>query len=116
MGAAQAIEDGWQVRLCFDPILRIPQWRDTYSACVEKTFARLPAEKIRDVSIGVFRMNADYYKRIKKQRSDSDILYTPYERRGGVVTLLQEEQEEVNSFMRNLLEKYVNKNSIELWG
>ena len=113
--AAQAIKDGWSVRLCFDPVLQIPKWRELYHGLVEKTFEKLPAEKIRDVSIGIFRMNADYFKRIKKQRADSDILYFPYERRGRIVSPTQREQEEMNTEISDLLEKYVNKEKIEVW-
>ena len=113
--AAQAIDDGWSVRLCFDPVLLIANWRESYRQLVERTFEKLPAEKIRDISIGIFRMNAEYLKRIKKQRTDSDILYFPYERNGGVVSPSQTEIEEMNTEISTLLEEHVNKEKIEVW-
>jgi spore photoproduct lyase len=113
--AAQAINDGWSVRLCFDPVLLIPNWRESYRQLIERTFEKLPAEKVRDISIGIFRMNAEYLKRIKKQRADSDILYFPYESNDRVVSPYQKEKDEMNTEISTLLEEYVDKEKIAVW-
>ena len=113
--ASQAIDDGWAVRLCFDPILLVPNWREIYSQFVKETFEKIPAEKIRDISIGTFRMNSEYLKRIKKQRADSDILYFPYETTGRVVSPSQKIKEEINSEISMFLESYIDQKKIEVW-
>ena len=33
-----AIEDGWPIRLCFDPVLAVPSWRSIYGKMFEETF------------------------------------------------------------------------------
>ena len=73
-----AIDDGWQVRICVDPILAVADWEKTYRDFVEEVFAAVPANKIHDVSLGTFRMNAEYLKKIRTQRFDSDILFYPF--------------------------------------
>lgn len=60
-------------------------------------------------------MNTEYLKYIKKQRADSNILYFPYERNGGVVSPAKTEIEEMNNVICTLLEDHVNKENIEVW-
>ncbi|WP_218064915.1 SPL family radical SAM protein [Vulcanibacillus modesticaldus] len=86
----QAIDDGWKVRLSFDPILHIENWKKHYKECIDKTFNVLPINKIEDASIGVFRMPKDYLKSIKKHRSDSALLYYSFEIKNGVVSYSDE--------------------------
>ncbi len=72
-----AIAKGWKVRLCFDPILRVPGWRQLYADLITTVFATLPDNQLHDISIGVFRMNREYLKIIQSRRDDSDILFYP---------------------------------------
>jgi spore photoproduct lyase len=111
----QCLDRGWPIRLCFDPVLRIKNWESVYASFFELVFKRLPAEKIRDVSLGVFRMNPDYFKRIKKQRSDSDILYYPFEASQSFVSYPQEERSQMIKTLKMELLKYLPDEKIETW-
>ena len=113
--AARAQADGWPVCLCFDPVLRIPNWREAYKQCVEKTFERIDPGRVRNVSVGVFRMNREYFKRMKKSRDDSDILFYPYKSDGNVVTHSTLERREMTGFLKETLEQYIDKEKIALW-
>ena len=113
--AAKAQDDGWSVRLCFDPVLRIRDWRQAYSRCVETTFKHLDPDRVRDVSVGVFRMNREYFKRIKNSRDDSDILFYPYKSNENVVTHSTGERREMMGFMTKLIERYIEKERISIW-
>lgn len=107
-----AIKDGWNVRLCFDPLLRVDRWQSMYAACIDQTFRLIPADKLHDISVGVFRMNSDYLSRITKQRTNSDILYYPFEKTDGTVSYPQMEREEMTQFLLTKLEKYNEKEKI----
>ena len=111
----QCMDRGWPVRLCFDPVLRIENWETIYVSFFKEVFKRLPAEKIRDVSLGVFRMNPDYFKRIKKQRTDSDILYYPFERSPSFVTYPSEERNHMIETLKDALTTYLPAEKIETW-
>lgn len=74
----EAIAAGWQVRICVDPILRVDGWQRYYSNMVEHLAREIPLSSMRDVSLGAFRMNAAYLRRIQRLRADSDILYYPF--------------------------------------
>ncbi len=111
----QCLERGWPVRLCFDPVLKIDRWESIYKKLFQQVFNALPAGSIRDVSLGVFRMNADFFKRIKKQRSDSDILYYPFETKSSLVSYPLEERTNMLNSLEKELTKYLPKEKIETW-
>lgn len=85
-----AIDKGWKVRLCFDPILYIENWREGYKNLIESTFKELNIEKIEDISIGTFRVSKDYLKKMKKGRRDSIIINYPFETINGVCSYSSE--------------------------
>jgi len=112
--ARQAIADGWKVRLCFDPVLHVRNWREQYRQCIEATFAALPAESVHDISIGLFRVPRDYLKTMRQQRPDSALLHYPYENRQGVLSYPEPLAEEMIRFVREVLEKHVPPDKIYL--
>ncbi len=108
----QATEDGWKVRLCFDPILLSPGWQASYEKCIRETFSRIQPAKIYDVSAGVFRMNAEYLRKMKKQRNDSDLLHYPFEVNGHSVSYGEQERREALAFVSGLLSEYLPEQKI----
>lgn len=92
---AAAAEAGWRIRICIDPVLPIPDWRQHYGELIAAIFEKLPAAAIHDVSLGVFRMNADYLGQLRKSRFDSDILFYPYQREGDASTCSPELRREM---------------------
>ncbi|MBN2714763.1 MAG: hypothetical protein JXX14_02845 [Deltaproteobacteria bacterium] len=73
--ARQALAAGWPVRLCFDPIIPIPDWQSSYRRLFKHVFDTLPARQLYDVTTGPFRMGSDFFKRIRKQRPWCDLYY-----------------------------------------
>lgn len=112
--ARQAAEDGWNVRLCFDPLLHVPNWRELYRQCVEETFALFPAERVHDISIGVFRVPREYLKTMRKRRPDSPLLHYPYENIGGVLSYPASLAADMIRFVREQIEQYVPAEKIYL--
>lgn len=107
-----AINKGWKVRLCFDPILYIKEWKENYKDLIETIFAGLSGEKIYDVSIGVFRVSKDYLKRMRKQRFDSVIINYPFETVNGVCSYADELSKDMVKYVYNLVKKYVAEEKI----
>lgn len=108
----QALADGWQVRVCLDPILHVEHWQDVYRECIEQTFAVIPAEKIRDMSIGTFRISRDYLKKMRKERLDSVLLHDHYECREGVYSYSVEMTAMLLSFVNEQLLRHVPQHRI----
>jgi len=110
----QAIADGWQIRLSFDPILHIENWQEHYQKGIDKTFTVIPAEKIKDISIGVFRMPKDYLKNIRKWKTDSPLLYYPYENKAGVYTYSVQTNNQLVHAIFQMVNRYVDESKINL--
>lgn len=65
--------------LCIDPIIVKDASLDDYTALVEALQKELKDANL-SFSIGVFRMNSDVLKKIRKKGIQSDLLYFPYDR------------------------------------
>jgi len=103
----EAIADGWKVRLCFDPLLLVSDWQQEYRTMVQEVFSRLPVSGIKDVSIGVFRMNSGYLSNIRKQKNNSSLIFHPYEKKNGSSTYSQPQIEELETYVSNLVKEYL---------
>jgi len=73
-----ALHDGWQVRLCIDPILAVHNWEEVYAEFFKELSSQIPLTKLYDIWVGTFRMNESFLKKIQNSRSDSDILHYPF--------------------------------------
>jgi len=109
-----ALEDGWSVRICFDPVLRVDNWREHYGSMIDNIAAEIPLEQIRDFSVGVFRMSSHFLREMRKQRSDTELLYYPYETKDGVVTYPDEPKNELEHFVFEQLSEKVNPEKIDV--
>nr|WP_246110806.1 radical SAM protein [Thermosediminibacter litoriperuensis] len=103
----KAADDGWKVRLCFDPVLYFENWQRAYDYLINQTFATIQPEKIYDASIGVFRISRDYLKRMRKIASASEIIFYPYEERNGIYSYPEELKEEILEYVFGLVRKYL---------
>lgn len=104
----RAISCGWNVRLCFDPVLYVKDYRIVYSEMFQTIFSEIQEAKVFDLSIGVFRMNSGYLKKIQKFRKDSDILYSPFEIVSGINSYSKEIISEMKEFLLSELCRYTS--------
>ena len=86
LAAREAAHAGWRLRLCFDPVLAVENWRTHYTDGFRELFERIEPRYIEKISFGVFRMHPDFLSRIRAMRADSPLLYSPFERSNGVVS------------------------------
>ncbi len=82
--AKEAAARGFSLRLCFDPVLDVPDAPELYSALIDETFEILQPEDITDISLGVFRLSKDYLKQLKKAKPLCALSHYPYELTDGV--------------------------------
>ena len=110
--AKNAIDLGWNIRLCFDPILYLDNWQVNFKDLIDTVFYILPKEKILDASIGVFRVSSDYLKIMRKQRADSVILNYPFTAQNKICTYPQELSQSMVFYVYSLINKYLPKEKI----
>ena len=112
INARDAIDCGWNVRLCFDPVLYLNDWEKNYTHLVDKTFSIIPPDKILDVSVGVFRVSSQYLKIMRKQRFDSVILNYPFVTKNKNSSYDKKLSDKMIIFVKNLISKYISDEKI----
>lgn len=100
----KAISDGWQVRLCIDPVLLIDNWQRIYQNFIKQIFAEIDPASIQDLSIGSFRMNQEYFKKIKKFRNQEWIYNFPYQTEQEVLTYTEKQKDSIKTEIDAYLE------------
>ncbi len=108
----KALQKGWRVRICIDPVIEHENFEETYSIFIENLFKEIGNHEIEDIALGVFRINSDFLKKMKKREIRSDILYYPYNVEDGVATYREERRMEMLEFVSKKLEKYVKREKI----
>lgn len=102
----------WNIRLCFDPMIYIKNYKKYYKELIEKTFSVINKDKICEISIGVFRVSSEYLKIIRKQRYDSPIVNFPFVTNNKVCSYNKNLINEMTTYLNNLILNYVPKHKI----
>jgi spore photoproduct lyase len=110
----QAIDDGWNVRICLDPVLYSNNWEEEYTHFINYVFSRIDSSKVFDLTLGVFRINSEYLKNIRKMRTDSKLVFFPYKRRENFSTYPVALEIKMKEFIFNKLVNYLPKEKIFL--
>ncbi len=104
------------LRLCLDPVLPFTKtWQKDYTQMIDDIFKEIPADYLKDVSIGSFRISKDYLKLMRKRYPDSAVIHYPYECSDGFYHLPDKLQEETEGFITNEILKYMNNEKIFRW-
>ena len=96
----KVINKGFKPVIVFDPIIKIPNFKEVYKKFIDKVFSEINYKDIESIVYGTFRMNSTQFKTIKKELL-SDIYYYPYKVKNGIVEY--EDKEEVIKFIESLL-------------
>ena len=114
-GAEAAMEQGFSVRLCFDPMIYCNDWKNHYDAMLAQVCGTLDLEKLSDVSVGTFRISQDYLKKMRKNEPDSAVVQFPYQNDGGVYHYPTALMEEMEQYMTEKLAAYLPAERIFRW-
>ncbi|MFN4082041.1 MAG: radical SAM protein [Bacteroidia bacterium] len=98
-----AIKLGWRVRICFDPILHVPDWKNIYMKMIDELENEVNLNDVDSYSLGTFRMNNTFLKNIQNQRKDTPILFDKYVLNNEVATYNDDKKNVLLSFVRDLL-------------
>ena len=78
-----ACDAGCNVRLCFDPVLYVPEWKECYNDFMDEVIPKVDWDKITDVSVGTFRISKEFIKGLRKCCPMSSVTEFPYVNEGG---------------------------------
>lgn len=110
-----AMEEGFTLRLCFDPMLYHADWESLYTALLEKVFREIPMEKLYDVSVGSFRISESYLKTMTKSCGASPYTSFPYENTDGYYHYPKELLLKMEGFLEQRLLEKLPKEKIFRW-
>ena len=110
-----AMEEGFTLRLCFDPMLYHADWESLYTALLEKVFREIPMEKLYDVSVGSFRISESYLKSMTKSCGASPYTSFPYENTDGYYHYPKELLCKMEGFLEQRLLEKLPKEKIFRW-
>ena len=111
----KALEEGYLVRLCFDPMIYHPRWKELYGDLLQEVFEKIPMEQIHDCSVGSFRLSESYLKAMGKALPNSPHTQFPYENTGGYYHYPRELMEEMEGFLYSRLQEKLPKEKIFRW-
>ncbi len=111
----RGLELGFTIRLCFDPMIACPDWRAAYDAMLQETFETIPMDRIRDISVGSFRLSDSYLKNMRRSMPGSAVVQYPYENDHGVYHYSRRQTEEMECFMLERLRKVLPAERIFRW-
>ena len=111
----KALEEGYLVRLCFDPMIYHPRWKELYGDLLQEVFEKIPMEQIHDCSVGSFRISESYLKAMGKALPSSPHTQFPYENTGGYYHYPKELMEEMEGFLYSRLLARLPKEKIFRW-
>lgn len=105
-----AMEEGYKVRICFDPVFA-DEPGDVYEAFYNDIFNKIDTQKIYDAGYGFFRMPKEYYSRICKT-NDSIIYAGDYEDNGYSITYPERLRESVMRKHICIIQNYIDREKI----
>ncbi len=113
--AAQAQMRGFTVRLCFDPMIYVPHYKHSYRQMLALVAETLDLNRLQDVSVGSFRISAEYMKKIKRAEAYSAVVQFPFENVDGVYQYPAHIRDGMEQFLIDELEGYIPENKIFTW-
>ena len=113
--AAKAVENGARVRLCFDPIIKIPDYQKAYKKLIDDAAAAIDFSRLTDISVGAFRISADYLTRMRQAYPDSEIAWYPYLVRDSVAQYDPETDKSMQDYVCGLLTDHIEREKIFTW-
>lgn len=111
----RAIEEGFRVRLCFDPMIYHADWKNIYRRFLDLVFREIPSEKVYDISVGSFRISESYLKAMERACPDSPHTFFPYENTNGFYHYPRDLLEEMEGFLLSRIEERFPKERIFRW-
>ncbi|ETP73498.1 hypothetical protein UYO_0435 [Lachnospiraceae bacterium JC7] len=111
----RALDSGFTVRMCFDPMIYCPDWKTEYGKMMDRITSEIPMDRVNDVSVGSFRLSEEYLKSMRRNMPDSAVVQYPYQNDHGVYHYSDKLTEEMENWMVGRLREFVPEDRIFRW-
>mgnify|MGYP000845907801 CR=1 FL=1 len=110
--AQNCLQKGYPVRLCLDPMIHFPDWETIYTTMTEEILKTVDCTRIKDVSVGTFRISTVYLARIRRAFPDRACVQFPFQTTGGYAHYPQELVEKMENLVCSILERKIPRYKI----
>lgn len=107
--AAKLQQQGWTIGLRFDPLIYQHDYRQRYRELFEQVFAVINAEAVHSVSLGVFRLPEQYFKKIHKLYPDERLFASPLQTAAGKVSYREDLEQAMMADCSAMLLDYISE-------
>jgi spore photoproduct lyase len=104
---ARLQQKGWPVGLRFEPLIDHANFETSYRELFDKLFARVDAQKLHSVSMGLFRMPNDYFANMVKLYPDEPLFAAGLEKGSRLTSYSQQREQELVNTCRDQLLQYI---------
>ncbi len=100
-------EQGWQIGLRFDPLIYQSGYQQQYQQFFEQVFSCIDLKQLHSVSLGVFRLPENFFKKVHKLYPEEKIFAGPLVNQQGMVSYKQELEQEMMQFCTQQILTYI---------
>ncbi len=100
-------EHGWMIGLRFDPLIYQTTYQQDYKTFFEQVFSRISLDRLHSVSLGVFRLPANYFKKIHKLYPEVKLFSGPLETQNKSTSYQQEIEAEMMRYCTDQILNYI---------
>ena len=100
-------EQGWQIGLRFDPLIYQAGYQQQYLDLFEQVFARINLDQLHSVSLGVFRLPENFFKKVHKLYPEEKLFASPLVSQQGMVSYQQELEQAMMNYCSEQLLTYI---------
>lgn len=100
-------EQGWQIGLRFDPLIYQAGYQQQYLQLFEQVFSRIKLNQLHSVSLGVFRLPENFFKKVHKLYPEEKLFASPLVSQQGMMSYKQELEQEMMQYCSELLLGYI---------
>ena len=113
--ASKLIDSGCAVRLCFDPMIYLPDWEQEYARLFQQVCDVIDMDGVVDVSVGTFRISQDYLKKMRKQEPNCALVWFPFQNENGYYHYPKQLMEQMETFLVDRFSQILPKEKIFRW-
>lgn len=107
--AVKLQQQGWLVGLRFDPLIYQHDYRELYRELFEQVFSQLDAQALHSVSLGVFRLPEQYFKKMHKLYPEEKLFASPLQCSNGMMSYRTDLEQAMMYDCTEMLLEYINK-------
>jgi len=110
--AAKLQQQGWPIGLRFDPLIYQHDYQQHYQALFKRVFQQIDANQVHSVSLGVFRLPDQYFKKIQKLYPDEKLMASPFQTNSGMVSYRAELEDKMMRDCTEMLLQYLPESKL----